>query len=390
MAAASLSVISNAVVLCTLLSLMQNVRVSAFSVLPTTPFSSSAQSRSVGKTSLGMATWSDPKAVKDYQDFLLTGKSEPDRKQDGPSVIISDGNSYSELAEALWTMGMGDDVVISPFADLPSEMGGSTEYPIYVTLPPYYLAEFIRAMPDSYKERSHDMVFFSGGLNCGNIEDVLKEFAMCRDAQTQVLVSGLKFTDAKRVQDISVQLGFSANEEAKWAGQCTACGKWNGAIAQRMESNAINCKVDFYRDWRRSMWEDSISTAVFHLLGVVRDDPVSYGTVAKYYYDEASEIFWEISAELRGWKAITLTFGFEERMYGFAEAIGENQPCTLDNYMFPYIWGNGAFLQSSTYLQYLHYAQSEKGLLQGIELPPIQEKLSTIMRKGNLRADGVI
>ena len=43
------------------------------------------------------------------------------------------------------------------------------------------------------------------------------------------------------------------------------------------------------------------------------------------------------------------------------------------------------------FLEYLHYAQSEMGLLKGIELPPMSEKLDVSkMRQGNLRADGVI
>ena len=133
-----------------------------------------------------------------------------------------------------------------------------------------------------------------------------------------------------------------------------------------------------------------MADAVLHLLGVVRPDPTSIANVATYYTEEAADIVWEISAQLRGWKALTLPFGFEERIYGVAEANGFEQQCVVFNEMYPYIWGNPVFLQSNMYLQYLHYAQSEMGMLQGIQLPPIEDDKPSIMRKGNLRADGVV
>jgi hypothetical protein len=138
------------------------------------------------------------------------------------------------------------------------------------------------------------------------------------------------------------------------------------------------------------MWEKSVSDAVFHLLGVVRSEPTNVATVATYYNAEASDMLWEMSGLLRGWKALTLTYGFEERMFGEAEANGSDQTCTLINEMWPFIWGNPIFLESPMFLEYLHYAQTEKGLLQGIQLPPMKDEGSSKMRQGNLRADGAI
>ena len=138
------------------------------------------------------------------------------------------------------------------------------------------------------------------------------------------------------------------------------------------------------------MWEQSMSDAVLHLLGVVRQEPTSVANVATYYSGESSEIFWEVSAQMKGWKALTLPYGFEERIYGVAEATGAEQQCIVFNEMYPYIWGNSVFLQSNMYLQYLHYAQSEMGFFQGIQLPPIDESKPQVMRAGQLRADGVV
>ncbi|CAB9525263.1 expressed unknown protein [Seminavis robusta] len=366
------------------------VSASAFMVQPRHTATTTTSTNGARTTPLHMATWSDSKAVKEYQEFLDTGNQDIERRRDQPSVILMTPDGASEMAEALWGMGMGDDIVMQPFDSLPAEIDGNYEYPIYVTLPPWQIAEFIRNLPPEYLQRADDFVFFSGGLNHGNIEDVLKDFGFCRDSMTQVLTSGLRVTELKTVVDTGVQLGFAGNEEEKWAGRCTACGKWNGAIAERMERNNVICKTDFYREWRRQMWEDSLATGIFHLLGAVREEPTSIQNVANYYYEEASDLLWEMSSQLRGWKAITLMFGFEERMFGVAEANGGDIACQVNNEMYPFIWGNSLLIQSNLYLEYLNYAQQSLGLFQGIQLPEYQQEENSIMRKGNLRADGVV
>jgi hypothetical protein len=209
---------------------------------------------------------------------------------------------------------------------------------------------------------------------------------------TQVLISGLRITRMKRVQDTSVSLGSSANGEEKWAGECTSCGKWQGSIANRLERSNIRCRTDFYREWRRHMYERNVYDAVFHLLGVVRSEPTSVADVANYYGNEVSDIVWDLSQLLRGWKALTLTYGFEERIFRVAETVGEEQSCTLTEEMYPFIWGNSVFLECKTFVDYLQLAQEEKGMLKGVTLPQREDSdyKSKIMREGNLRADGVI
>ena len=101
---------------------------------------------------------------------------------------------------------------------------------------------------------------------------------------------------------------------------------------------------------------------------------------------------WEMSQLLRGWKALTLTYGFEERLYGVAESPDvRDEPCTLVPEMYPFIWGNQVYLQSKMFVDYLNYAQQEMGLLPGIELPQkSDEDYASKMRQGNLRADGAV
>lgn len=209
---------------------------------------------------------------------------------------------------------------------------------------------------------------------------------------TQVLISGMRITRLKRVQDIAVNLGLGANGEVKIAGACTACGKWNGAIAQRLERSNIRCEMDFYREWRRKMWERSVFDAVFRLLGVVRSEPTTIAEVGMYFGEEVSDIVWEMSQLLRGWKAVTLLYGFEERLFGMSESIEGDEKCLLgDEDVYPHIWGNFVYLQRKAYVDYLQVAKYDNGLLKGIELPVrADSSYTTNMRQGNLRADGVI
>lgn len=208
---------------------------------------------------------------------------------------------------------------------------------------------------------------------------------------TQVLISGIQINSYGVVQDMSVALPLAESGEEKWAGECAACGKWAGSITERLQRSNIRCRTDFYREWRRRMWERSAYDAIFHLIGAVRDQPTTCAQVALYYGEEASDMLWEMSQLLRGWRAVTLTYGFEERVFGIGESAGKEILCQLIDEMYPFLWGNQVFLQSKMYCEYLIYAQSEMGLLQGVVLPQKRdEDFATKMRQGNLRADGVV
>ena len=364
-----------------LLCLLTLSRAAAFTVRTSSP----------RQTALS-ATWSDSKAVKDYQDFLNSGRQEVERASDQTSVIIHDGTNMA-LAACLQATGMGDDICLTPDQALPDQINGSPDYPIYITLPPYSLGGFLSNLGDTYKQRNDNFCFFSGGF-MGNIEDVLKERGYCRDSMTQTMIGGLHIGREGRPEDLSVSLGLDSYGENKMANECTACGKWAGAIAERLQRSQVTCAVDFYREWRRKMWERSFFDAVFPLLGAVRDQPTTIAEVGQYYGEEVSDMVWDLSQLLRGWRAVTLLYGFEERLFGTAEKCGTETPCQPlpDAAMFPFIWGMNVFKESQMVVDYLWYAQTEKGFLQGVELPPQKsdEDYTSHMRKGNLRADGVI
>lgn len=208
---------------------------------------------------------------------------------------------------------------------------------------------------------------------------------------TQVLISGMRLLSNNRVQDMKTFLGSDAVGEDKIAGECSACGKWAGSIAARLGRGNVFCRTEFYREWRRKMWERSVFDAVFHLIGAVRKEKTTLSDVANYYGDEMSDIVWEMSQLLRGWRAITLLYGFEERLLGVGESYGQGQPSMLVDDMYPFVWGSPVFLESKSFVAYLHYAQKEMGLLRTINLPlKNDEDYQSHMRQGNLRADGVV
>lgn len=369
-----------------------------------------ASSRIGTSTTKLQVSWSNGQAIKEYQDFLASGKSTLDTTSDGASIIITSKASHP-LVEALLKMGMGDDIVIGPNDPIPSTLssgGGEpdrTEFPIYVCLDPSELNEAVNAhLFHNWDEKRDDLVFLSTAK--GNIEPTLKVFGLPRDATSQLLVSFSTPGGVYQPMDMCVNLGLDGGGvDNKYAMESCACGKWKDAIAARLERNNIRCRTAFYREFKRNMWEKSVFDSVFHLIGACAvDDKTTIADVANFYGDMASEMAWQMSSLLRGSNAIALTYGWEERMFSFAEMRGTEILCSVESETWDY--SNGAFLATSImgrekgfgdpaelHTEYVSYAVKERGLLQGmnIVIPEVTgEQRKSIMREGNLRADGVI
>jgi hypothetical protein len=134
---------------------------------------------------------SDSKAVQDYQNFLASGRQEIELKEDGASVLVRPASyenpEQEKLVQALLQMGMGDDLVVTPDQAVPSTLGGRSEFPIYVLLPPTQLSDFLSTLNPSLYDKVDDFIFLSGGMTCGNIEDVLKEKGTLPMVQSRTL-----------------------------------------------------------------------------------------------------------------------------------------------------------------------------------------------------------
>jgi hypothetical protein len=349
-------------------------------------------SRRVPSTTTAIqATWSNGQAIKEYQDFLASGKQEIDMASDGPSLIVKSASSNASnlMVEALTSIGNEFDAVITPGAAMPTMLGDRESFPIYITIPPMELDEFLKNLPDDWKPRREDFIFLSGGKQYGVIEPILKTYGMARDSMTQLLCGGFTTPGYPKVpMDLSCNIGLDTNGEDKIAGETAVCGKWAGAVRERFESRGIPVKVGFYREWRRWMWERAAFDAVFNLVGAVRREPTSIKDVALYYDQEASDMLWQITGNLRGWLAVTVTYGFEERLFNWAESRFDKVPCEIPEEMYPYMFP-APIDKGNMLIEYVNYAKSELGLLQNAQLP----KCSTVpsaMRQGNLRSDGVI
>ena len=246
-------------------------------------------------TKLNMATWSNGQAIREYQDFLASGKQEIERKNDGPSVIVTDGSkTMSPLVRAMFTLGLKEDKLVPMGTPtLPEFVGGKTEYPIYVAVPPHKLEEFIKELPDDWKSRREDLCFFSGTLEAGCIEPVLKKYGYARDSMTQCLLGGFTMPDNDygKPRDLSCKIGLDSQGETKWAGECGACGKWAGAFANRLDSFGIRCRVGFYREWRRWM----VRTSTIYLLFREGNDTRNiYQTIIPLHFYHSFWKLWKI------------------------------------------------------------------------------------------------
>ena len=343
------------------------------------------------KTSL-QATWSNGQAIREYQDFLASGKQEVDRTDDCPSLIVRSLDPRTPanfMVDAFFALGSGDDVVITTDSPMPQMVGNKESFPIYICLPPMELNSFIQNLPDDWKSKREDFIFLSGGDICGVIEPILKPYGYARDSMTQVLVGGFTTPGPNgKPQDLSVNIGIDGNGEDKIAGECAACGKWAGSVEERLERNGIRCKVGFYREWRRMMWERATFDAVFNLVGAVREEPTTLKDVAMYYEKETSEMLWEATGKLRGMLAVTLPYGFEERLFEFAEHRCGDKQCDIYDPLFPYQFCP-PFDQSKMIVEYLNYAKDMRGKLPSTAIPACST-IPSVMREGNLRADGSI
>jgi len=303
-----------------------------------------------------MQVWSNQQAIEEYQD-LLSGKAMEDRA-DVPSVIIGQGR----VGELMKAGGSGEDVMLGRGGMIPPEVDGNRDFPIYVCVPNDEVENIIRSCP---VEKLDDLVFMQSGM----LEPVLKKYALCGNDNTQLNPIFWQYDVGSRPQQALTDMGPDSFGVTKYAGETTVCGKWSGAVVQRLKRHNLDCKRLYYRDWRRTMIEKTIFDSVFNLIGVLHDGQ-TLGEVGLYYRGEVEDMLYEINQGLRGHMAVTLLFGVEERLFAHAQHQNvEWRPAKMENFK----WRNGFLYAISKqcfendfpdpmrmHTQYLEYAK-EKG-----------------------------
>ena len=118
----------------------------------------------------------------------------------------------------------------------------SASFPIYVCVPEWEVEGVILSTP---KERRADLVF----MQTACLENLLKRYGLCGKKQTQCCpyfgVSAIGRPMEGRVQyDVSKSDG-----EPKYGGETAVCGKWRGAVAERLKRQGLSCLVLDYPFW---------------------------------------------------------------------------------------------------------------------------------------------
>ncbi|KAJ1488852.1 hypothetical protein T484DRAFT_1782187 [Baffinella frigidus] len=308
-----------------------------------------------------MQVWSNNEAIQEYRD-LLAGKRQDDTN-DGPSVIIGDGRLGTMLRNA---GGNSGDVIVKRGDAIPEELAdGVTDFPLYVCVPEHEVEAVIKACPQS---KLDDLVF----CQKGNIELLLKKYALCGNDNTQMLpyfsifskesrpMSELEdmgkdsFGSPKSWEDMGKNSFGSPNGLAgqeledmgkdsfgspKYAGETVIVGKWKGALAQRLDRIQLPSQprgyLDYhpsqldriqlpsqprgYLDYRRSMIEHTVFESVYNLVGLLHKG-IPLGEVGLYHQKECEDMIHEMHRALRGSMAVTLLSGVEGR----CKALSQN------------------------------------------------------------------
>eukprot|EP00520_Triparma_pacifica_P015819 CAMPEP_0118653026 /NCGR_PEP_ID=MMETSP0785-20121206/11622_1 /TAXON_ID=91992 /ORGANISM="Bolidomonas pacifica, Strain CCMP 1866" /LENGTH=370 /DNA_ID=CAMNT_0006545563 /DNA_START=186 /DNA_END=1295 /DNA_ORIENTATION=- len=299
-----------------------------------------------------MNVWSNSQAVKDYEDFLANKPSAMDWSSDCTSVFIvpSSGfdlsSPYECLLSTLADVDNGDIVLEWDDSSTFSIPDSSSSCPIYVCLPSSSLCSFVESdyvqnlrtiTPPSPLLEDFVFLNFDGSIS----ESILRKNNLGSSEQTNLLLncgfekSGGRY-DYKLVQN-EVNLGVDAMGIKKVAGRSIACGKWAGSVKGRIEESVKgNCGIEgegenwdlvdlgFYRDVRRILFEYGILTSAIRLVGEVHTktsgEALTFNDVVMSYEGEAIDLIRELSSCLRGGLAVTMMYGFEDRILALAES----------------------------------------------------------------------
>ena len=244
-----------------------------------------------------------------------------------PAVIVGGGR----IGNALQKMGSGNDVLVRRGEKVPEGSQG----PIFVCTRNDALDDVVAATPP---ERREDLVFLQNGM----LLPWLKEKGL--EKNTQVLVY---FAVAKMGED-----PIDGKTDVNPEGLTAANGKWAQAMADRLSTAGLSCKVLEDQAFQACMMEKLIWISAFMLVGV-KHPGASVGDVESKHRDEVIALIDELAAVSVQELGVKFEEGLVERLCAYARSVA-SYPTAVKEFE----WRNGYF-----------YSVSQQRIAQGSEDP---------------------
>lgn len=244
-----------------------------------------------------------------------------------PAVIVGGGR----IGNALQKMGSGNDVLVRRGEKVPEGSQG----PIFVCTRNDALNDVVAATPP---ERREDLVFLQNGM----LLPWLKEKGL--EKNTQVLVY---FAVAKMGED-----PIDGKTDVNPEGLTAANGKWAQAMADRLSTAGLSCKVLEDQAFQACMMEKLIWISAFMLVGV-KHPGASVGDVESKHRDEVIALIDELAAVSVQELGVKFEEGLVERLCAYARSVA-SYPTAVKEFE----WRNGYF-----------YSVSQQRIAQGSEDP---------------------
>ncbi|XP_011623779.1 uncharacterized protein LOC18435308 isoform X1 [Amborella trichopoda] len=229
-----------------------------------------------------------------------------------PAIIVGGGR----VGQALQSMGGGKDVMVRRGEAVPLDFPG----PILVCTRNDDLDAVLDATP---RPRWSDLVFFQNGMlepwleskGLVDADQVLAYFAVSKLGEPP--------TDGKT----------DMNPE----GLTAAFGKWASAVATRLHSGGLSCKVLDKESFQKQMLEKLIWISAFMLVGA-RHPGATMGAVEKEYRSEVGRLIQELAAATTAENKLVFEPAMEDRLCAYSRAVA-HFPTAVKEFK----WRNGWF-----------------------------------------------
>lgn len=237
-----------------------------------------------------------------------------------PGVIVGAGR----VGSALQRMAGDRDAVVRRGETIPADSTG----PILVCTRNDVLDALVDQTPES---RRGDLVFFQNGM--------LDPWLASRGLQdaTQVLV----YFAVAKMGDNPIDGITDFNPE----GLTAASGKWADAVAARLHSAGLSCKVLSREDFEKPMLEKLIWISAFMLVGV--KNKANIGEVESKYRAEVEQLILELAdatvvhmRQQPGRESFAFDDGLVERLCAYARSVA-HYPTAVKEME----WRNGWFVK---------------------------------------------